>query len=113
MNLAPFLCPLGRQFFLLLFDALQVGKHLGRRFALRRLSDEQRFEFLNLIAQISNQLDIRVLVDRRRVDYVLGAVRIAQRAQRLGAIDIGRRYGGDHDGFAVAAEAVFEDSRER
>ncbi len=55
---------------------------------------------------------LRVLVDARLVADAAGALRVAQRAQRLFVAPVRRADVGDHDRFGVAAEAVLKQPRQ-
>ena len=54
---------------------------------------QQRFEAGDLGPQLADELDVGVLVDRGLVDDVLGAVGVAQGAQRLAVVHVGRGNG--------------------
>ena len=70
------------------------------------------FEYLaqaeDLLLELAHQLAVGVLVDDRLADDLLGAIGIAQRAQRLVVVDVGGRDGRQHGRLRVAAQVLLE-----
>ena len=69
---------------------------------------DEGLELLYLLPKLPDELNVGILVDRRLVDNILGAVRIPERAQGLAVVAVGWTDGRDHDGFGIAAEGVLE-----
>lgn len=105
-RLLPLLGPLLRQVPLLGLLHRQLP---GRRGVVL---GHHRPKFVDLFPEFSDQLHVRIFVDRRLVDDVLRSVGVTQGGQRLAVIDLRRADRGDHDGLGVAAQGVFKQPRQ-
>ena len=84
----------------------------GGRAVERHLAGELSLEQVDLLLELTQHGVLGILVDGRLVLDRLGAVGVAQRAQRLLVVVAGGRQGGDHQRLRVAAERVLEEARE-
>ena len=98
-----------------LCTASRLGLCVGGRLPLVQLVHQQPdrvAQRLVLLPQRARLGAPRRAVRRRRVRDRARARRVAQRADRLGRVQVGRRAAADHDRAAVAAQRVTQQARE-
>ena len=63
---------------------------------------------LDLIAQLSDQFDIGILIDCGFVDNILGSVGVSQGTKRFSMVHFSRTNGSDHDSLGISPQRILE-----